>query len=144
MPSPLNKRLEKIEQLLADRINKPLATIWLDDGETREQACIRLGYDPSQVDRIHFIRWLTPEEGKTAPKPHWDEPQAGPPDASGSLHSETSTPSVTEIAPQPKQMDLEQMIAARERYERAIKRREAEIVAEKLAAASKAFAKSIA
>ena len=89
-----------------------------------------------------FIRWLTPEEAKVAPPiQHPLDPiiEAGPPD---------EAPGVTDTSPQPdpdpRQPDLEQMIAAKERYEAAIKRREAEIVAEKLAAASKAFAKSIA
>ena len=51
-----------LEELLASRINQPLAYLWLNADETQEQACIRCGYDPSMVDRIKFVRWLTRDE----------------------------------------------------------------------------------
>jgi hypothetical protein len=59
MASPFAKRLEKLEQLLASKINRPLAFLWQHAGESQEDACIRCGYDPSQADRIRFYRWMT-------------------------------------------------------------------------------------
>jgi hypothetical protein len=40
--------------------------VWVEAGETREEAIVRAGYDPSHSDRIMTIRWMTPEEGTLA------------------------------------------------------------------------------
>ena len=45
MASTFSKRLAKLEELLASRLNQPLATLWLDEGETREERCIKAGYE---------------------------------------------------------------------------------------------------
>ena len=74
MASTYAKRLQKLEELLASKLNKPLAFVWINTGETREQACLRAGYDPSQASRIKFCRWMTPEEAAAAAPPPWDQP----------------------------------------------------------------------
>jgi hypothetical protein len=83
MGNPLSKRLAKIEELLANRLNAPLGYVWLRAGESREQGCIRLGYDPALADRIAYYRWLDPALGEVAPPiQHPLDPivEAGPPD----------------------------------------------------------------
>jgi hypothetical protein len=61
--------------------DKPLATLWLNDGETREEAAARAGYDPADAARLRFVRWLTPDEiAAAAPSYPWDEAnEPGPP-----------------------------------------------------------------
>ena len=155
MASPYAKRLQKLEELLASRINQPLATIWVEDGETKEEAITKAGYDPSMADRIHTVRWMSPEEIAAAPPPPWEVPHAGPPtDDAGQIvrgDAPLSETGETPVARNPDaedgakhQLDLEELIAANEKYEAAIKRRESEIVSEKLQAATRAFSKSIA
>ena len=78
MASAYSKRLSKLEELLAARINAPLAFIWMHAGESREEACARCGYDPAMVNRLRFVRWLTEEEATADPPlDAWAEP--GPP-----------------------------------------------------------------
>jgi hypothetical protein len=81
MASTHAKRLAKLEELMASRLNQPLATLWLDEGVSREEACIRAGYDVSLVDRIRFVRWMTKEEaGIDPPSYSWDQAkEPGPP-----------------------------------------------------------------
>jgi hypothetical protein len=138
MASPFTKRLERLEALLASKINAPLTTLWIDQGQSKAEACIRSGYDPSQLDRIRFVRWLDPALGEAAPPP---------------APAEHGPPEEAPDRPDPQQIDLEELIAAapiepdpeaETRYREAIERREKEIVAEKLQAATTAFAKSIA
>ena len=66
MASPYAKRLEKLEALLASKINRPVAHLWREPGETQEECCVRHGYDPSHVGQIMFIRWLDPTRGEVA------------------------------------------------------------------------------
>jgi hypothetical protein len=67
------------------RVSDAIGFIWLDidyDTGTIEDTAAVLaerGIDPALADRYQTFRWQTPEEAKFAPKPHWDEPQAGPP-----------------------------------------------------------------
>jgi hypothetical protein len=73
------KRLARLEELLAAKLNRPLAFLWLRDGESQEEACIRAGYDPAMVGRIFFVRWLTKAE-IAAERPSWEETnEPGPP-----------------------------------------------------------------
>ncbi len=74
MASAYSKRLAKLEELLASKVNRPLAYLWLNDGETREECCIRAGYDPSQIDR--FCRWLDPALDEIRPEYAWDQVRA--------------------------------------------------------------------
>jgi hypothetical protein len=57
MASTFSKRLVKLEEQLAAKINAPIAWLWLNADETEEQACAEAGIDPSEVHRIRFIRW---------------------------------------------------------------------------------------
>ena len=137
MASAYSKRLAKLEELLASKINKPLAYLWLNAGETREEACVRAGYDPSQAGRINFVRWLDPELGEAPKEYSWDVPEAGSP--------KDETPRVTPD-PEPRRPVTPDPVVdpdAETRYREAIERREAELVAEKLHAETKAFAKTI-
>jgi hypothetical protein len=69
MASIYAKRLAKLEELLAARINQPLATLWREAGERQEECCARCGYDVSQISKITFIRWLDPGTGEAFPRP---------------------------------------------------------------------------
>ena len=132
MASAYSKRLAKLEELLAARINAPLAFIWMHAGESREEACARCGYDPAMVNRLRFVRWLTEEEATADPPlDAWAEP--------GPLGEDVVPDPVQEL-PAKDAVDLE----AAERYRTAVERRAAELVAEKLAGATSKFAKTIA
>ena len=124
MASTYAKRLAKLEELMASRLNEPLATLWLNAGETREQVCIRAGYDVSMVDRIRFVRWLTEDEVAAAPPSYtWDQAnQPGPPQ---------DDPREDPPAQDPQE---------EEEYQERIARR---LQTEKLFEATKAFAKTI-
>jgi hypothetical protein len=148
MASTFSKRLAKLEELLASKINQPLATLWPNAGETREQACIRCGYDPSQLDRIRFVRWLDPALGEATPPPAPLE--YGPPSEEPVITTKSSTPQQTEFEElianrpsNPKDAPIEPDLEAETRYRAAIEQREREIVQEKLAEATARFAKSI-
>jgi hypothetical protein len=136
MASTYAKRLQRLEEQMAARINKPLAYIWVDAGETRDEAIAKAGYDPSQADRITTIRWMTSAEAASAPPKPWDVPDPGPlPDepqqeASPPPDEPTAVPYVDEHA--------------EKRYREAIARREAEIITEKLFDDRRRFAKTIA
>src|SRR5207344_669832 len=79
MASALHKRLAKLEEALASKLNQPLAYVWINDGETREDAIVRAGYSLDQAHRIKTIRWLTSEEAAAAAPLPWDVPDPGPP-----------------------------------------------------------------
>jgi hypothetical protein len=136
-------RLAKLEELIASQVNKPIATVWVDVGETQEQACVRCGHDPALAPMIMFIRWLDPQLGETPPEFSWDVPEPGPPkDGAGqnvSRDAQRSEIGETPVARNPTP-DLDE---AETRYRAAIEEREREVIAEKLHDAAKAFAKSI-
>jgi hypothetical protein len=142
------KRLAKLEELLADKVNQPLAYLWLEDGETHEECCIRCGYDPSQIDRITFIRWLDPALGEGPKEYGWDVPEAGPPkdpeptieDDAGQIVRGDAQRSEAGATPAARDPDFEQET----RYREALERREREDIQDKLDIAAKAFARSIA
>jgi hypothetical protein len=140
MASTYAKRLAKLEELLASRINQPLAYLWLNAGETQEQACIRCGYDPSQASRIRFCRWLTPEENAVASKPHWDDPDPGLPDDAGQTVKGEVPRSEAGATPAPREPDPADVA----RYRDAIEQQEREDTQEKLDIAAKLFIRSIA
>jgi hypothetical protein len=79
MANAFTKRLEKLEAMMASRINAPLAFIFVNTGETNEEAAVRCGYDVSQLDRIRFVRWLDPARGEAPPEYSWETPEPGPP-----------------------------------------------------------------
>jgi hypothetical protein len=43
MASTFSKRLAKLEEQLAAKINAPIAWLWLNADETEEQACAKAG-----------------------------------------------------------------------------------------------------
>jgi hypothetical protein len=72
MASTYAKRLQRLEEQMASGLNQPLAYVWVEAGETREEAIVRAGYDLSQADRIKTIRWMTRAESASAPPKPWD------------------------------------------------------------------------
>jgi hypothetical protein len=152
MASTYAKRLAKLEELMAAKLNVPLAHIWLEAGETREEAIERAGYDLSQADRITTIRWRDEREtGIAPPSFSWDDPEPGPP-----ADSQQQTDQVEDDAGQTVRGDVQRSEAGEtpaactpdfeteERYKAAVEQRAREIVAEKLAEATAKFSKSIA
>ena len=144
MASALDKRLARIEELLRDRIDTPVACVFLYEGEDPEQVLdtmVAAGkIAAADRDRVKFIRWLTAEE-YVAIKPHstWAG-EIGPPRDSGeavSKNLETEIPPARAPDPEP----TPEQIA---RWKEAIAQREREIEQEKLDAAAAAFDRSIA
>ena len=135
MASAYAKRLAKLEELLASRINQPHATLWQHAGETQEECCIRRGYDPLQASKIRFVRWLDPALGEAPPEFSWDVPEPGPPsDDAGQTVRRAAQRS--EIGETPVARTFDDLEEAESRYREAIKQREAEIVQEKVAEAT--------
>ena len=141
MASTYAKHLQKLEEQMASRINQPLAHVWVEAGETREEAIVRAGYDLSQADRIKTIRWMTRAESASAPPKPWDQPhEPGPPpedrpqvgdDAGQTVRGDVRRSEAGET-PAARTPDFE----AEERYKAAVEQRAREIVAEKLAEAT--------
>lgn len=120
--------------VLDPRGDEAIATIWQETDETREQAAVRCGYSVEQVPQLRFIRWLTPAEAKIAPKPHWDEPLAGPP------------VEANRAAPDPESV-LDRAAKeheTRKRYEAAIEEQRRADINERIVAANRLFGRSIA
>jgi hypothetical protein len=136
MASTYAKRLAKLEELLAAQTNKPLAIIWIEEGESREDACVKKGVDPSLAHRCVFVRWKTSEETVISPPAYpWDQVvEAGPPDEEA---KEVQVEPVS--SPPTREPDPE----AENRYRLAIEQREREIVNEKLQEGYERFARSI-
>jgi hypothetical protein len=134
MASNYAERLQKLEELLASRINQPLAYLWQQSGESREQTCVRAGFDPSQIDRIKFVRWLTPEEaGINPPSYSWDQ---------------LNKPSPPQDEPKPQDpvedpVELP-VLETETQYQERLERERRRLQAEKLAEANYRFARSIA
>jgi hypothetical protein len=149
MASTYAKRLQKLEEQMASRINQPLAHVWVEAGETREEAIVRAGYDLSQADRIKTIRWMTPEEGKlAAPKP-WDQPhEPGPPKDDLHRSVEPEARPAQFVTPDPEMQSLSEDPLTHpvpvDPVEEDIDRRAARrLLNEKLFEATKAFSKTI-
>jgi hypothetical protein len=148
MASPFSKRLQKLEEAMASRLNQPIGTVFLEQGETKLDACVRAGYDPAYIDQVMSVRWLDPEKGEAHVEPELlagppDDPE-GPPPLPNAHQSEPIDTQNSATEPDPsRQVDIEELIAARERYDAAIRKREAEIVTEKLQEATRRFGNSI-
>ena len=146
MANALSKRLARLEELLSDRLNTPVAVRWFDaDKQSSEQvldAMVASGeIAAADRGRVKLVRWLTAAEYEAA-KPFctWAE-EIGPPadtqDHAGQIvrgDAHRSEAGATPVARDP---------GAEDRYREAVKRREAELVQEKLAAAARLFARSI-
>jgi hypothetical protein len=70
--------LKRLRAQVTERVNsirgKKLGYGFCMPGETKEQACIRMGRDPALANRISFFRWRTPQEQAAAEQratPDW-------------------------------------------------------------------------
>ena len=142
MANALSKRLARLEELLSDRLNTPVAVRGFDaDKQSSEQvldAMVASGeIAAADRGRVKLVRWLTKEEYETL-KPHstWAS-EAGPP-------RDNLSEQKFGIAPPPAREPIEPSPEQIARYKEAVALREREIEQEKLDAAAKIFAKSIA
>ena len=146
MASSLDKRLQRIEELLQDRLDTPVAFIWLKEGEDPEaigDEMIASGkISAADRSRVRFGRWLTEAE-YTENKPHydWQHGMAGPPDDGKKLSQNSESSDHAEAGATPSARDPTPEQEAR--YKEAVERRARELVQERLDAGAAAFAKSI-
>jgi hypothetical protein len=128
-----------IAQIVLDpAANEAIGSVWLNDGETKEQAAVRAGYDVAQVPQLRFIRWMTHEESAKAPLPHWDDPEPGPP-------KDELEPQAPAVDPVQERLDrAAKEHEAQKRYEAAIEEDRRRTINERLAHANRLFGRSIA
>jgi len=139
MASSLDKRLQRIEELLSQQINTPVATIWLAEGQdpdaVRDEMIAAGKVAAADRSRIKLIRWQTAEERGISEPKGWDMPDGYGPPVDKSISQNSELLSTTPVDPSPE---------AVARYQDAIARQEAEDTADKLAHAAKLFDRSIA
>lgn len=58
----LKNRLERLERRTESTRTR---YVWLDAGETQEEALARLGRSPRYAESVVFIRWMTESETLT-------------------------------------------------------------------------------
>jgi hypothetical protein len=78
MTSAIGKRLDRLEALLAGRLN-PTVAIWLSDGEDEATrvAAMRESGELGPRDKPRIVRWMTLDEARMSPD--WVEPPAQQP-----------------------------------------------------------------
>jgi hypothetical protein len=144
MASPFAKRLAKLEEQMAAKVNQPLAYLWRERDESHADACIRAGYAQADHRRVMTIGWMTAERAKVAAPLPWDVPDPGPPPDSQPPSQEPPEPqNEASRSNRPSKTAPKFDEEAESRYRLALEEREREIINEKLYDAAKAFAKSI-